>query len=231
MQIPVSVEKPEGSGPFPAIVILHDCSGLGPSSSSAPRRWARTLVERGYVVVMPDSFSSRGFPEGVCLEGAPRGKVDVSHRRRAQDARGAWQYARRLPFVDADRIGVMGGTTALLALADPGFRAGVALYPRCSAAGRGYRPYAPLLILVGELDDWTPAEECRQLARATGDPVLLKVYPGAHHSFDSANPVRYVASRINPAAPGGRGATTGGNAEAWSDSIREVSAFFAHYLK
>lgn len=235
MAIPVSVEKPPGSGPFPAVVILHDCSGLGPRSSGAPRRWARTLVERGYVVVIPDSFSSRGYPEGVCVEGAPRGRADVSPRRRAQDARDAWEYARGLSFVDKDRIGVMGGshggTTALLALTEPAFRAGIALYPRCSTAGKSYRPYAPLLILAGELDDWTPAEECRALAQATGDPVLLRVYPGAHHSFDSANPVRFVASRINPAAPGGRGATTGGNAEAWSDSIREVSAFFARYLK
>ena len=234
MAIPVSVEKPQGSGPFPAIVMLHDCSGLGPRSSGAPRRWARTLVERGYVVVIPDSFSSRGDPEGVCTEGAPRSKIDVSPRRRAQDARDAWQYARGLSFVDKDRIGVMGGshggTTTLLALTEPAFRAAVALYPRCSAAGAEYRPYAPVLILAGELDDWTPAEECRRLAGKV-DAVTLKVYPGAHHSFDSANPVRFVDSRINPAAPGGRGATTGGNAEAWSDSIREVSAFFARHLK
>jgi len=235
MLIPVSVEKPPGPGPFPAIVMLHDCSGLGPASSGAPRRWARTLVERGYVVVMPDSFSSRGYPSGVCVEGAPRGKVDVSPRRRAEDAREAWQYARTLSFVDRDRIGVMGGshggTTTLLALTDPAFRAAVALYPRCSAAGKDYRPYGPLLILAGELDDWTPAEECRQLARQAGGRVELKVYPGAHHSFDSASPVRFVASRINPASPSGRGATTGGNPEAWSDSIREVTAFFARYLK
>jgi len=235
MAIPVSVQKPQGPGPFPAIVMLHDCSGLGSSSSGAPRRWARTLVERGYVVVMPDSFSSRGFPGGVCVEGAPRGKGDVSPRRRAEDAREAWQYARTLSFVNHDRIGVMGGshggTTTLLALTDPAFRAAVALYPRCSAAGKDYRPYAPLLILAGELDDWTPAEECRGLARAAGERVTLKVYPGAHHSFDSATPVRYVAARINPSAPGGRGATTGGNAEAWSDSIREVTAFFAQQLK
>jgi hypothetical protein len=41
--------------------------------------------------------------------------------------------------------------------------------------------------------------------------------------------MRYASSRI--AASGrGRGATTGGNAEAWAESIAEVKAFFARHL-
>jgi hypothetical protein len=43
--------------------------------------------------------------------------------------------------------------------------------------------------------------------------------------------VRYVAERNNANAPGGKGATTGGNAEAWADSVRQVEAFFAAHLK
>jgi dienelactone hydrolase len=96
-----------------------------------------------------------------------------------------------------------------------------------------YKPAAPVLILIGENDDWTLAEHCRQLAvaaRAAGHPVTLKVYPGAHHAFDSPNRVRYVGTRVNPNAPGGRGATTGGNPIAWADSIQQVAAFFAQHL-
>ena len=37
-RLPATMMKPEGVGPFPAIVILHDCSGLGPRSSGAPDR-------------------------------------------------------------------------------------------------------------------------------------------------------------------------------------------------
>lgn len=59
-QIPATMLKPEGPGPFPAVVIMHDCSGLGPRSSGAPIRWARELVEKGYVIIMPDSFAPRG---------------------------------------------------------------------------------------------------------------------------------------------------------------------------
>lgn len=77
---------------------------------------------------------------------------------------------------------------------------------------------APLLILIGEKDDWTPALPCQKLAessRTTVYPVAITVYPGAHHSFDSDRPVRYVAARVNRNAPGGRGATTGGDPGAW----------------
>jgi dienelactone hydrolase len=47
--IPATLSKPEGPGPFSPVVILHDCSGLGPASSGAPARWAKELVRRGCV--------------------------------------------------------------------------------------------------------------------------------------------------------------------------------------
>jgi dienelactone hydrolase len=64
--LPTQLYKPDGDGPFPAIVMLHDCSGLGPRSSGAPARWAQLLATEGFVVAMPDSFTPRGFPGGVC---------------------------------------------------------------------------------------------------------------------------------------------------------------------
>jgi dienelactone hydrolase len=175
-----------------------------------------------------------------------------------RDAYAALAHARTRPDVDGKHVGLMGGshggaTTVASMLApegdtDPlardkraGFAAAVALYPACAQSARTwrnasgiYRPTAPLLILIGEKDDWTPAAACQQLtdaARKAGYPVAIKVYPGAHHSFDSPNPVRYVPTRINANAPGGRGATTGGDPAAWADAIREVAAFFERYLK
>jgi dienelactone hydrolase len=246
-EIPIRVSRPEGAGPFPAVVIMHDCSGLGPASSGAPARWTKELVGRGYVVIVPDSFTTRGYPSGVCTE-ASRSRGDVSPAHRVTDAYMALAHARALADVDGSRVGIMGGShggsTVLetvatssanqaLAREGAGFVAAVALYPRCQPYAWGYTPIAPLLILIGEKDDWTPAEQCRTLvegARASGQPVTLKIYPGAHHSFDSDKPVRYVPTRINPSVAGGRGATTGGNPEAWADSIREVTAFFGQHL-
>lgn len=243
-QLPAMLFTPAGPGPFPAIVIMHDCSGLGPRSSGAPGRWAELLVAEGYVVFMPDSFTTRGHADGVCtFAGATRN--DVSPIRRASDARAAFAYVRTLPYVDGRRVGLMGGShggsTTLNAMAGGdrgGFGAAVALYPACApflnVLGRPYAPVGPVLILMGDADDWTPAEPCQKLAtaaRAAGHPVDIKVYPGAHHSFDSRNPVRYVATRMNRNSPTGRGATTGGDPDAWADSIRCVKTFFAERLK
>jgi dienelactone hydrolase len=253
-EIPVAIDKPEGPGPFPAVVILHDCSGLGPGSSGAPGRWARELGSRGYVTVIPDSFTTRGRPQGVCTDASP-GRADVGPGRRVRDAYAALAHARALPYVDGRRVGLMGGShggsTTLAALAAPagggeaharerrsGFAAAVALYPGCAVTfgvGSGaYRAAAPLLILIGEKDDWTPAAPCVKLAASSRNaeyPVAITVYPGAHHSFDSDRPVRFAAARVNANAPGGRGATTGGNAAAWADSIRRVAEFFGAHLR
>ena len=243
-RIPASLVKPEGPGPFPAVVIAHDCSGLGPYSSGAPARWAGELVAHGYAVIMPDSYVTRGYPAGVCTESSPD-RAKVGFLQRSRDAYAAAAYLRSLPYVDGARIGLMGGSaggnttlTALVAArgggTQAGFSAGVALYPGCRPYLNGaYKPVAPVLILIGEADDWTPAEPCRELAdaaRKAGYPVAIKVYPGAYHSFDSPYPTRYVQARVNANSPTGRGATTGGNPEAWADCIREVLAFLGRNL-
>ena len=260
LEVPFTITKPAGDGPFPAVVILHDCSGLGPRSSGAPWRWATRLTALGYVTIWPDSFSGRGHPDGVCTDGS---QPIVGPRLRTGDAYAALAHLRGLPFVDAGRIAVMGGShggsstlstiVAEGAERQAGFAAAIALYPSCAgpvgewAAVRdrapgspivGYhgtfRPVAPLLILIGELDDWTPAEPCRQLASrstAAGYPVEIVVYPGAHHSFDSVNQLVFNVERRNPNAAGGRGATTAGNPRAWADAIQQVEKFLARTLR
>jgi len=249
-QIPATTYKPEGPGPFPAIVILHDCSGLSVRSSGAPKRWSDELVAKGYVTILPDSFTPRGHHYGICTVPPLARHGGVTPVDRANDAYAALAYLRTLPYVDGNRVGVMGGShggaSTLATMVAPqskdrGFLAAVALYPACAMNMGGwhtnltgdYAPVAPVTILIGELDDWTPAANCQRLAESAqkaGHPVTIKVYPGEHHSFDSANPVRYVAERVNANAPGKRGATTGGQPAAWADSIREVTAFFGRYL-
>jgi dienelactone hydrolase len=214
-------------------------------------------VRAGYVVVEPDSFSTRGHPDGVCTDGS---QPIVTFLQRARDAYAALDYAQALPFVDPKRVAVMGGShggsTTLSTIMQesrgaerkaPGFVGAIALYPGCGRtvgdwkvardkehpekiAGYAgvFRPQAPLLILIGELDDWTPAEPCRRLfqaAKADGQPIDLVVYPDARHSFDSGAPVLFRAERRNQNKPGGLGATTGGNRDAWLDAVRRVLAF------
>jgi len=150
-QIPATILRPAGDGPFAAVVVLHDCSGLGVRSSGAPMRWATLLAGQGYVTIVPDSFSTRGFPEGVCT--APDDMVSQLRRvapiQRAYDAYAALAYLRGLAFVDGEHVAVMGGShggsSTLQSMVTPasnkaplieerrrGFAAGVALYPGCS---------------------------------------------------------------------------------------------------
>lgn len=262
LQIPFTLSKPAGNGPFPAVVILHDCSGLGPNSSGAPWRWTTRLTAMGYVTIWPDSFSTRGHADGVCTDGS---EPIVEFRQRASDAYAALSYLRNLPYVDGTRIAVMGGShggiSTLAAIVENsanaprrynGFAAAIALYPECGGpfgswlavrekafgspitSYQGvFKPMAPLLILAGELDDWTPAEPCRQLAtraKVAGYPVDIVVYPGAHHAFDSRAPIVFNAKRRNRNIAGGHGATTGGNEQAWADAVKQVESFLKQHL-
>ena len=154
-QVPTTMLKPEGTGPFPAVVIMHDCSGLGPRSSGAPIRWARELVERGYVIVMPDSFTARGHAGGVCTN-ASASRNEVAPARRVDDAYAALAYLRTLPYVDGSRmrhhgrvsrwivdVGFAGGAgtgngTASSREAD-GFQRGNSSHPGCAASPGGWR--------------------------------------------------------------------------------------------
>lgn len=240
--ISVRIVRPDGAGPFPAVVWLHGCGGVVRGARHVDD-WTRRLVRLGYVVAIPDSFSERGYPNGVCGNGGL-----VPALTRAGDAYTALRLLEARPDVVPERIGAIGfshgGWTVLAALdqdvaararagagAEHGFAAAIAYYPECSAGSwiPTYHTAAPLLILIGERDDWTPALPCERLAqrtRAQGQPVSLLVYPGAYHSFDSYAPVTLV-----PEARQGRGATIGGDARAREDSIKQVETFFGRYLR
>jgi len=106
----------------------------------------------------------------------------------------------------------------------------VAFYPGCEAElKRGYRASAPLLMMVGEADDWTPAEPCRQLAdRAEGAPAEFVAFPGAYHGFDGTSPVRLRHDVPNGVRPG-EGVHVGGDPAAREASRDGLVGFLAQY--
>jgi len=197
LQLSGQLYRPDGPGALPAVVALHGCGGMQPMH----HRWARTLQQWGYVVLLVDSFSPRGTTN-ICGSGL---SVDPLYVR-MPDAYAAQAYLAGQPFVDRTRIAVMGwshgGATTLYAVDDiylPRLntvpcKAAIAMYPGCLL--RLLRMNAPLLILIGEADDWAPAARCQEMVRQsaqwgtkTACSVTLQVYPGAHHGFDGDLPL------------------------------------------
>jgi dienelactone hydrolase len=181
------LSKPDGNGPFPAVVYLHGCNGLSENNRD---RISQRLTGWGYVSLAVDSFASRGI-KNAC---------DGLSPKRQGDAWGALRYLSKLPFVDPRRVAVVGssqGGIVALQLAsvreirlfdvpqDIKFKAAVAFYPICGAASQQLA--IPTIILIGELDDWSSAKDCEQwmgLRSGKGAPARLIVYPGAYHAFD-----------------------------------------------
>lgn len=237
--------------PAPAMVLLHGCGGMlasrNRSAATTPRlspRFAELAVElnaAGVHVLVIDSLTPRGETE-LCTQRI--GERRVTQRERRRDALGALAWLARQPGVDASRLGLLGwsngGSTVLAAtnLQHPEVRraavrpsVAVAFYPGCTAEqARGYEPAAPLLLLLGGADDWTPPEPCEDLARATATRVApglapqFEVYPGAVHGFDGAGPVRHRSDVPNGVRPGA-GVLVGGDPAARHESRVRLRQF------
>ena len=191
-----SLTRPDADGRFPAVVLMHGCAGADAHHDA----WAARLVGWGYVALVVDSFTPRGAAN-ICGD-----ILSISPAIRAQDAYAAARFLAELPFVDGDRIALMGwshgGSSVYQAVATRyvaavSFRAAIAFYPWC----RLWVPIldAPLLVLIGERDDWTPVGRCKAMKvsdEARHQPIV-EVYPGATHSFDRKGAAReYFGHRL-----------------------------------
>ena len=208
------MSRPHQTGPRPALVFLHGCSGMWrPNGAILPiyRAWRRELVGRGYVVLVVDSAGSRGFG-ATCTASAAR---RTTLRNRPKDAYAALQFLQAQPNVRGDRVGVIGwsqgGQTVLRAIGTqsqgrPGglkqdFAAAIALYPGGCSERLQSRPFVPAepktwttkiphLVLFGAADNWTPIGPCEEFiagAKARGAPITFHRYPEALHGFDAPN--------------------------------------------
>lgn len=156
---------------------------------------------------------------------------------RVADVAGAIDFLNAQPFVRKGEIGLIGhshgGWTTVRAvqknygLAARGLKAAVAYYP--SSAPQFDRDVAVLLlIMIGDKDDWTLAENCRKLqAAGFTQPSLVDVvyYPNAYHSFDSK-----AADRTITVADG-KSHRLAYDPVAAPDAEARARAFFAKYLR
>ena len=104
--------KPEGNGPFPAIVFLHGWCG---HEFGKPRSelWSSRLVDWGYATLQLDSFG----PRNVSNDCSDKMELFLLSLSRVQDAYDAKDFLAELPYIDQNRIAILGwslgGSTTL----------------------------------------------------------------------------------------------------------------------
>ena len=232
--------KPDGGGPFPTVIALHGCGGLGGHSEPVLPRyrdWAERLLKGGHAVLLPDSYGSRGIgPQCRVKERKVRAR-----RERVEDVVAARQWLLQQPWVARDRISLIGwangASTLLWAVRPqltrgtaPDFRAAIAFYPDCRiSAGLGWSARVPTLLMIGARDDVSSPPACRAMidgARGRSALTRIVVYPGAYHEFDRANlPVHALAGSSDAAVP--EHGHLGSDADARADSQKLVTEWLA----
>ena len=225
------LRKPPGSGPFPAMVVMH-----GVYNFPHFMAWVDRLAEWGYVAVLVNLVPMN--LKGMGIMGGP----DLPER--ADAAFSALGYLQRQPFVRADKVGALswhmqGGTAVMMALeASPEkpdqpnlplftlrpeqrFRAGVVYYANCPRFPPFYS--APLLLFVGGKDSRNTQEGCRKMQAKpvnTAQPIELVVYPNATDFFE------FGMDGVDPF-----GSKYFYDPAATADSIQRIRAFLDKHLK
>ena len=198
--IPARLWLPDGAGPFPVIILLHGCGGIG--TGVQLEDWSQRVMRWGYAAVIPDSLGPRAVPT-VC---APANQPKVTGMDRAGDVINTALFLRTLPQIDGQRIAVIGfshgGGTAVAVTRQaferlqPGLiKASVDYYGPCREPTSHGR--VPLLALAGDADDWgNPAKTCAAFGQVMrpDQPFELATYRDAVHAFDNA---ALMVQRIN----------------------------------
>jgi dienelactone hydrolase len=232
--------RPEGAGPFPAVIGLHNCTGLNNNAGvmgTRYRDWGQRLANAGFAVLFPDSNGSRGL--GSQCGANPR-SLRVDHERVA-DAMAARAWLQQQSWVAADRVSLLGWSSGAIAALwavrartqiqdGPDFRSAVALYPGCRRlSNAAWSARVPTLILIGRADDQASAAVCQQMvagARGRSARVAIHVYPGAYHDFDHPSRPLQVRVGLGFSIDGSGNAHSGTHPSARADALKRVPDWF-----
>jgi len=241
--------KPEGNGPFAAVIMLHGCAGMLTKSGKLSARetaWAKIFTGLGWVVLLPDSFTPRGYRSICTLKDRP---VEP-YRERPHDAYGALKWLQAQPFVKPARVALAGWShgamTALWTLKDDAkarpadlardFVVGVAFYPGCIDVGKtDYKPKVPMLLQIGLDDNWTQPKPCLALVEVAngrgGVRMEIDAYEGAVHGFDHPNSKpRTISTSSQTSRTGQREVRIGTHSEARAKAIGRVTEYLKRAL-
>ena len=204
--------KPEGKGPFPALIALHGAGGIFPYQLW----WAKEISKKGYVVLFIDHYCTRDLLCEVKSddEDHARGEImrnwqEVSPRQRVLDAVAAYSWLSSESYIKNKMIGLIGwswgGSSALfaqkiarrLSLPNGGFKATIAFYPNLKYVldkpqwSRTGPIEQPALILYGKADILESEEAYETLLSAgySGD-IRVIGFDEAYRKFDELGPYR-----------------------------------------
>jgi carboxymethylenebutenolidase len=180
---------PEGKGPFPGIVVIHEFWGL----NDWVKEEASKLAGEGYAALAIDLYRGKVATTPEEAHEIMRG---VPEDRAKRDLEAAFQFLASQPNVKKDRIGAigwcMGGGYALdLALEEPKLAADVINYGHLATDPAALSKInAPILGLFGGLDRGITPDDVKQFAGALnkmGKKIDVTIYPDAGHAFENPN--------------------------------------------
>lgn len=216
------IAVPDGDGPWPAVVMVHEVFGI----DDAMRAQIKRLAQAGYVVLMPDLFSRGGARK--CLTATFKA-LTAGSGQAFEDVEAAKQLLLARP--DTTKIGVigfcMGGGFALL-LANRGYDASAVNYgmmpKNLDAALAGA---CPIIGSFGGKDKQLVGAAAK-LQTALADKGIehdIKEYPDAGHAFmnphQAGGPVFGTLLKVSGAKP---------NPEAAKDAWSRIEKFFGEHL-
>ncbi len=179
---------PEGPGPFPAVILIHEWWGLNEDTTIL----ADALSREGFIVLAADAFRGK-----VAREAAEARKqtTETPAAQIASDLDAAHRFLAGHPRVRRDKIAVwgfcFGGTQSMrMGARNPGLAAVIIFYgggPFQNASDLGNMDKAgPVLGIYGEKDQGIPVEQVRKFETALkerGIQHTISIYPGVGHAF------------------------------------------------
>ncbi len=238
--------RPSTQEPRPAIIMMHGCSGLLTKKygrlKSRETAWRDIFLEEGYVVLLVDSFTERGY-RSICQISLADRPIEPDLER-PHDAYGALRWLQSQSFVAPDNIvlgGWSNGAMSMLwtvfsdAFQRPqnlkyDFRAAFGFYPGCiNLRDRlpTYTAKVPTLLQLGADDNWTWPKPCQELSKTAnaigGALVIADTYKGAVHSFDHPTSKRRTITVSNF-----RQVQIGSDLEARQKSIDRIRLFLSN---
>ncbi len=175
---------PEGAGPFPGVVVIHEIYGLNDNIRDVSRRFAAA----GYAALAIDLFAGRN--RAVCMARIMSHMLSGSTSNSSIDElKAGLDWLGQRPEVDAARVGAigfcMGGTFAIAwACADPRLQVIAPFYARNPRPLEATKRMCPVVGSYPDKDFTTePGRKLDVALTAASVPHDIKIYPNTQHSF------------------------------------------------